>query len=258
MTNQSTLNMTHVGLKIAVIIGFLAVFGLAWLAMWLIGIWLGNGGVDNVGSVQGVFDLMMSLQAFLTDNQRFWQWSRISGVLAYVALWLSVMAGLSISSQKSSFWFERGTAMSWHQFFSWLGIVGALLHTGLLLKDSYLQPTIWQLLIPFNLDNPQLPALAWLWAGVGQLAWYGMVAVAIGSLFKHRLAKTYWRYLHALALLLYVAVVAHGVGIGTDSRQLWLQGVYLVSNGALVLMAVVRILQLQGSAKPAKIAQNPV
>ena len=96
----------HVGLKLSVVMGFISIFFMAWLSFW----------------VFGDLDLSLSafvLQAFDPTSQSFWQWSRILGLLSYIALWLSVMTGLSISSQSSGFWFERGTALSWHQFFTW-------------------------------------------------------------------------------------------------------------------------------------------
>lgn len=226
----------HLGLKISVVMGFLAVFCVAWLSLWL-GLWL-------TGSHP--IELTQFLVQFgQRDSQVFWQWSRILGVLSYVALWLSVMTGLSIGSQSSGFWFERGTALSWHQFFTWLGLTGGLLHAAVLLKDSYLKPTVSTLMVPFTLQHPQLADTAWLWAGLGQVAWYAMLILALGALLKQKIAKTVWRYLHGLALLAYVAVVAHGLMMGSDSQQLWIQGIYLATNLLLVLMVVLRLLQLK-------------
>lgn len=222
----------HVGLKLSVVMGFISIFFMAWLSFW----------------VFGDLDLSLSafvLQAFDPTSQSFWQWSRILGLLSYIALWLSVMTGLSISSQSSGFWFERGTALSWHQFFTWLGLIGALIHAGVLLKDSFLRPTIFQLIVPFTLQHEQLSAFAWFWAGLGQVAWYVLILIAIGSLFKQKFAKTVWKYLHGLALLAYVGVVAHGLLMGTDSKQLWIQGIYLMTNIVLMLVMMLRLIQLK-------------
>lgn len=222
----------HLSLKVSVVIGFISVFCLAWLSFWLLG-------------DQQVSLLTFVVEALQPTGQSFWQWSRILGLLSYIALWLSVMTGLSISSQSSGFWFERGTALSWHQFFTWLGLTGALLHAGVLLKDSYLKPTVSQLILPFTLQNEQLSEYAWVWAGLGQVAWYMMLVIAIGSLLKQKLAKTVWRYLHGFALLAYVGVVAHGLIMGTDSKQLWIQGVYLMTNLLLMLVVMLRLLQIK-------------
>lgn len=222
----------HFGLKLGVILGFISVFCLAWLSFSLF---------DDRHLGLSAF----VVQAFEPTSQSFWQWSRILGVLSYVALWLSVMTGLSISSQSSGFWFERGTALSWHQFFTWLGLTGALIHASVLLKDSFLSPTISQLIAPFTLQHEQLSVFAWFWTGLGQVAWYVMILIAIGSLFKQKLAKTVWRYLHGLALLAYVGVVAHGLLMGTDSKQLWVQGIYLMTNTILMLVVMLRLLQLK-------------
>ena len=235
---------THPWLKLGVIVSVALIALVGWLSFW----------------VCGTQDI--SLTAFITqitqaDSPSFWQWSRVLGIIGYSVLWLSVMTGLSISSQSSQFWFERGTALSWHQFFTWLGLLVSLLHAGTLLNDSYLAPSLLEIAVPFMLDRSDLPMLSWLWIGLGQVAWYAMLLIAVGSLFKQKIAKTAWRYLHAFALAAYVSTVAHGLFVGTDNSQLWLQGWYLVSNLLLMTVVLFRILQLKlPQAKPQKIAKT--
>lgn len=223
---------THLFLKITVVASIMAIAVMAWLSFWLFS--------------EDVLTLTTFVsQIWQADSPVFWQWSRILAILSYVTLWLSVMTGLSISSQSSSFWFARGTALSWHQFFTWTGLSLALGHAGVLLKDSYLHPSLAQLLIPFTLNHAQLSAFAWVWIGMGQLAFYGMALIAIGALLKQKIAKSLWRYLHAFALLAYVGIVAHGLLIGTDSKQFWLQGLYVGTNLTLVLVVMFRVMQLK-------------
>lgn len=234
----------HPWLKLGVTLSVALIALAGWLSFWLF------GAQD------------MSLMGFISQIQQsespsFWQWSRVLGIVGYSVLWLSVMTGLSISSQSSQYWFERGTALSWHQFFTWLGLLVSLLHAGILLKDSYLAPSWFELAVPFMIDRDDLPTLSWLWIGLGQGAWYMMLLLAVGSLFKQKIAKNVWRYLHAFALIAYVSTVAHGMFVGTDSSQLWLKGWYLVSNLVLVTVILFRILQIKlPQAKAQKVMKS--
>lgn len=221
----------HFLLKTAVIGLWAVVFALAWLSFWLF--------ADTSVSLT---DFLLSIRQ--VDSPSFWQFSRIAGVLAYVAMWLSVMTGLSIGSQTSQYWFERGKVLSWHEFFTWLAVGMVVVHAGVLLKDGYIAPTLGDVLVPFAWDSVRLSAWAWLWIGLGQVAVYAMALVALMAKHKHKLVKSLWKYLHALVLLAYVGSVVHGLFVGTDSQQLWLKLLFLVTNVALAVMVLFRVGQM--------------
>lgn len=229
-------DIRHFWLKCLVLGVWCLIFAVAWLSFWLFS--------DRALSLQGFI-----LQIWGADSQSFWQFSRIGGFLTYLAMWLSVMTGLSIQSQTSSYWYERGMALSWHQFFTWLAIGMGGIHTGVLLLDGYIAPTIYQLVVPFGFNSPQLSYWAWLWIGFGQTAWYAMLVIACLANFKHKIAKSIWKYLHALVLLAYVGSVIHGLFVGTDSQSVWAMLLYAVSNLVLIVVVLFRVGQMTYGVK---------
>lgn len=219
-------------LKLGVIATYTAIFLVAWLSFWLF----------SSTAIELKDFLLSPLQ---TQSQSYWQFSRIAGVLAYSAMWLSVMTGLSINSQTSSYWYARGTVVSWHRFFTWLAIVLAVVHATVLLKDGYIAATFAQLFVPFQFHSPNLTGWAWLWIGLGQIAGYFFLIIAVTSHVKQKIAKSVWKYLHSLVLLAYVGTVLHGLFLGTDSKQIWLQGFYLMTNVIFLVMVFFRLIQMK-------------
>lgn len=236
ITQSHSFFTNHILLKTVVIGLWAVVFVMAWLSFWLF-------------SAEPISLSDFLLNAIQPDSPSFWQFSRIAGLLAYMAMWLSVMTGLSIGSQTSQYWFERGKVLAWHEFFTWLAIGMVIIHAGALLKDGYIAPSLGDVLVPFAWHSARLSAWAWLWIGLGQVAVYVMALLALIAKHKHKLVKSLWKYLHASVLLAYVASVVHGLFIGTDSEQLWLKLLFVGTNIALAVMVLFRIGQMRYQMK---------
>ncbi len=216
-------------LLIIAIVAVISVMG--WLSFWIF--------TKNVT----LSDFL--IQSLSADSQMYWQWSRVLGVVAYLLFWLSVMTGLMIGSKNANTWFSRGTALSWHQFFSSFAIIVALMHAGILYFDGYLNPTVWQLLIPFTMTSLDVSKMVLV--GVGQAGLYLAVIIVLGNQAKRFLSQKTWRYIHILALLAYIAFVVHGLYVGTDSQEIWLQWLYFFTNAILGVVIIYRIIQLKAT-----------
>lgn len=183
----------------------------------------------------------------MQDNSPiYWQLSRVFGVVAYVLFWLSVMTGLMISTKNANTWFSRGSALSWHQFFSSFALMMAMGHVAWLYFDNYLNPTLAELLIPWMLAQLGVTKMAFIAAG--QMAVYLMAMIIMGHHAKKYLSQNAWRYLHAFALIAYIAMVVHGLYVGTDSGELWLLWLYLFTNAILGVVVIYRIIELKRGA----------
>src|SRR5206468_4591015 len=79
----------------------------------------------------------------------FWYVSRAAAFVAYVLLWMSMLAGLGITSKLSRFWPGMPASYELHRYTALLGLAFALFHALVLLGDQYINYTIGQLLIPF-------------------------------------------------------------------------------------------------------------
>lgn len=149
-------------------------------------------------------------------HQVFWFASRAFGIVAMLALGISVAVGLAMSGRlmgrpgmtaKLRHFHESATLVT-------LGLIVA--HGGLLLFDSYLRPGLVGITVPFTL------AYRPLYTGLGVVA--GWLAAILGLSFygRRRIGARTWRRMHRFTILAYVLALAHVVGSGTDVRSPWM------------------------------------
>src|SRR5439155_11876718 len=93
--------------------------------------------------------------------------------VAFGLLWLSMLAGLGITSMISRRWPGMPTSYEIHRFTGFLGIGFGLIHALVLLGDKYITYTLPQLLVPFLSSNYRPE-----WVGFGQLSFYLLLVVA--------------------------------------------------------------------------------
>jgi hypothetical protein len=92
-------------------------------------------------------------------------------------------------------------------------------------------------LLPFASDVRQP------WTDLGILAGYGMVAVAGSYGLRRWVSWRAWRLLHYAAFPLWLVGLVHGIGAGSDARQVWAVAVYLASTAAVVYLVAYRALR---------------
>jgi len=80
-----------------------------------------------------------------------------------------------------------------------------------------------------------------LWLGFGAVAFDLLIAVALTSLIRARLGYRVWRAVHWTSYALWGVAVFHGLGMGSDSKQLWMLALVVVSVSAVVAAAVWRV-----------------
>ncbi len=170
------------------------------------------------------------------EPRAFWYVSRASGVTAYALLWLSVVAGLSMTGKVRARRVSPPLRYAVHRQAAWLGLLFAAFHAMVLLGDAYLRPTLAALLVPFGLEHARG------WIGLGQLALYGGLVVAASERLRARIGFRGWRALHFASFTVYVMALAHGVLAGTDSASPWIAAWYVVSGGAVSLLTAHRLL----------------
>jgi hypothetical protein len=80
-----------------------------------------------------------------------------------------------------------------------------------------------------------------LWLGMGAVAFDLLIAVIVTSLLRGRLGYRTWRAVHWMAYGLWAVAVFHGLGIGSDSKQLWMLALVVVSVGSVAVATVWRV-----------------
>lgn len=182
--------------------------------------------------------LVNSLSA--TSQHAYWYISRASAFVAFGLLWMSMLAGLGITSKVARFWPGMPSSFEIHRFTALLGIGFGLIHALVLLGDAYMNYTLGQLLVPFMGSNYRPE-----WVGFGQLAFYILLVVAFSFYVRGRLGVHAWRLIHMLSFALFLMVLIHGVQSGTDTSSLWASALYWVSGLSVLILSVYRVISVR-------------
>jgi len=183
-------------------------------------------GVMSAGQLHELF------QAVPTDAPLQWWMSRSSGFVAYIAMWLSMMLGLMISSRGLDGALNRKTVLEAHQQWTLAAVLATLFHVAVIVSDPYVDMSWTSAVVPgasAYLSGP---------VALGALAMWGIVLLALSSWFQRQISYNLWRAIHTLALGAFILGLLHGFVAGTDSGQ---QAAHLTYAGtaALLLGAIV-------------------
>ncbi len=191
------------------------------------------------------------------EPKAFWYLARASGVVAYGLLWLTMVFGMVVSNKMARLWNGGPTAIELHQFLTWLAIAFGLFHALILMGDTYIRTTLWQVLTPFAYADYEP-----FWVGIGQIAFYLVLLIGLSVYVRKRLGYRTWRLLHHASGIAFLALTAHGILAGTDTLQPAILGMYLVAGVSVYFLLVVRIFSAIRLAKtvshaPAKSTAHP-
>ena len=157
----------------------------------------------------------------------FWITSRAAGGAALLLASASVAIGLMISARRSGS--NKRDLRSIHEALSLSALAMVALHGLALLGDSYLDPGVAGIAIPFvSFYRP-------VWTAFGILAGYGLALLGLTYYLRERIGAARWRRLHRLTAVFWLAAVVHTIGAGSDAAQVW----FLAISAAFVVPAAV-------------------
>lgn len=177
----------------------------------------------------------------------FWYLARSSGFLAYLFAWGSVVWGLLMSTRVIPT-ADRGTLYILHRLLGLGSLVFLGVHLTTLFLDPWAKFSIKDLIVPFAADYRPF------WMSCGIVAAYLLVAIAVTSIVQSRLPRVVWRGIHYLSFLTFALGLMHGVGSGTDTRQIWATVIYATTATIVAALCLRRILW---EPTPAKRAPKP-
>lgn len=180
-------------------------------------------------------------------NYPWWLASRSAGIVAFVLIASAVILGLALASRFSWPPGMKRKLVKVHQQIALAGLTAIGAHGVLLLGDSFLNPGITGITIPFTLSYR--PA----WTGLGILA--GYLALVLGPTFyiRRRIGARRWRRIHQATVLVYVLAILHSLGSGTDGASLWFTA--MVIGSAVPILA---LLLLRYGRRPRPSARRPI
>lgn len=180
-----------------------------------------------------------------------WFVARATGLVAFAAMSISMMIGLSISDKSTPKWISRSLLFETHQFLSVLSLVFIGLHAGSLLADSFMKFTALDILVP------GVAAYERTWTAVGIAGAWVTLMVTASWWFRAQIGHKTWRKLHFLTFIAYVASLLHGLGAGTDTNIPVVFWGYVFSAATVAGLLVYRIADArQRHAKKASAAAH--
>lgn len=155
----------------------------------------------------------------------FWITSRAAGGAALLLASASVALGLMMSSKRRSA--NKRDFRAIHEALSLTTLAMVALHGLSLLGDSFLNPGLGGITIPF------VGAYRPLWTGIGIIAGYGLAVLGLTYYFRDRIGAVRWRRAHRLTAVFWLLAIGHTIGAGSDAAQPW----FLFASGAMVIPA---------------------
>jgi predicted ferric reductase len=193
-------------------------------------------------SASGVFDFVL-----YQDEKLTWHLIRSSGIVAYALLMASTVWGLFLSSQIVKEWSPGPISLTLHSTISWLALLLGLAHGLMLMFDEYFTYTLVSILIPFT--GPYRPEAV----GLGTLAFWIVLLVALSFPFRKRIGHKAWKRLHYLSYVAFGLVTVHGLLAGTDGEHPGFRVLLGMSVTLVVLLLGIRLGKEQSKA-----SQRPI
>lgn len=183
-----------------------------------------------------------------------WYTSRIAGLVAFALLYISIFLGLTLRIPLLRRIFKPLYAANIHCWISLQATVLALVHGGALLFDKFFKFSVADLFIPFvsSYGSVLLP--------MGIVSFYLMIMLVVTSYMRSRISHKVWRVTHFSNIILYVFVIIHAAGLGTDLKNPTNFSIFLYLNAFLVFLMLMnmqlRIAEARRIRKAAALAKQ--
>jgi predicted ferric reductase len=163
-----------------------------------------------------------------------WYTTRATGLVALLLFTATVVLGLLTAGRASGRSWPRFVQQDLHKRISILALVFLGIHILTSVLDTYVHIGWLAIVVPFTSPYGRF------FVGLGALSLDLMAAVMISSFLRTRIKPRTWRAVHWLSYLSWPLAIAHSVGIGTDARLLWVDGLVVVCCLAVLATAVWR------------------
>jgi predicted ferric reductase len=172
----------------------------------------------------------------MKSDPTFWILARTSGLVAYLLLTASILAGLVLKSRPFGTALRPALVTDLHRFLALLGLGALSLHGLALVLDRTVPISLADLLVPGL--APYRP----LWTALGVLAAELMLVVYASFSLRTRIGMRNWRRLHWATYAVFTLATFHGLAAGTDSGTTWALAVYGGTTGAVLAATAWRAL----------------
>lgn len=179
-----------------------------------------------------------------------WYVTRITALLAYLALGASTIYGLLLSTRILDRVAHRPVSYALHQDLAGIGVSLALVHAAVLMIDRSVAYSPLEVVVPFI--GPYRP----LWVGLGQLTLAICLLVLLSFYVRRRTGTRTWRSVHYLSFVAFVGATVHGLMAGSDTSADWVYAGYLTLTAIVAFLTTYRIVLAIGERVQRKAAAS--
>jgi sulfoxide reductase heme-binding subunit YedZ len=174
----------------------------------------------------------------------WWLASRSAGIVAYLGVSLSVLAGLLMANNLPRRRGAKKRLLALHESAALAGLAALAAHGLLLLGDGWLKPGITGITIPFTMGYR--PAFT----GLGILAGWTTAILGLSFYLRRRIGPRLWRQVHRWTIVGWALAVVHVLGAGTDAGQWWLEAIIAVTAVPIAALFALRIFTPAPARRP--------
>ncbi len=188
-----------------------------------------------------------------------WYLGRASGILAFILLTLVSCFGLLMSSRVMTKLFLPATTYETHRFLSFASVLAVIVHATSFFFDDFFHLSFVEAVVPFLLHREYQSALGFdigKTVGLGIIGLYFMILLILTSEFRAKMSLRLWRATHYTSFIAYILFILHGFASGTDSREWWMQAIYIVSAVSVFILILFRI--FSRNQFPKRVVPQPV
>ena len=161
----------------------------------------------------------------MVEHHLFWITSRAAGIAALLFASAAVAVGLTLGGRLLK---GRGPDLRiTHEALSLATMVALVVHAVALLGDSFLNPSLADIAIPFASSYKEP------WMATGIVGGWMMILLGVSYYARTRIGIERWRKWHRFTALGWLLGLAHALGEGTDAGRAW----FLIAVGIVAIPA---------------------
>lgn len=166
-----------------------------------------------------------------------WPWiiTRATGISSFILLALMTVIGASITTGLLFRFMSPATAWSLHRAIGSTLLISVLIHVISLLFDHFINLHLVDVFVPFASSYQPL------YVALGTIGFYLLLLILITSLYTMSKYARFWRIVHYLGFVMFASIFLHGVLVGTDTHQWWMQVIYWGAGIAVGAISIYRV-----------------
>lgn len=170
----------------------------------------------------------------MRDIPIWWLTSRATGIVGYLAITGSIVAGLASKARLGQRAASPMARLEWHKSLAIVGLVMTLAHALTLLGSA-------RAFSPADVLVPGFMDYRTVWVAVGVLAFWALIAIAITGSMRARLGARAWKAIHLSSYAVFVGATLHGLLAGTDSGRVLMLLIYIGAAALVAALATRRV-----------------